>query len=86
MSSWSSTRTRFTGSPDATIALKTCLPGPDGFFRSKVFPGFWLDPEALYAEDLDRLIEILDQGLATPEHAAFAAHLAQGRTEGGGLK
>ena len=23
-------------------------PGPDGIFRSEVFPGLWLDPEALY--------------------------------------
>ena len=51
-------------------------PDRDGIYRSKVFPGLWLDPEALYAEDLDRLIEVLEQGLATPEHAAFAAKLA----------
>jgi Uma2 family endonuclease len=51
-------------------------PGPDGIYRSKVFPGLWLDPEALYAQDLDRLIEVLNQGLATPEHAAFVAKLA----------
>jgi Putative restriction endonuclease len=31
------------------------------------------------AEDLDRLIEVLEQGLATPEHAAFAAKLAKAR-------
>jgi Uma2 family endonuclease len=52
-------------------------PGPDGIYRSEVFPGLWLDPEALYAEDLDRLIEVLNQGLATPEHAAFAAELVR---------
>jgi len=52
-------------------------PGPDGIYRSKVFPGLWLDPEALYAEDLDRLIQVLEQGLATPEHAAFVARLAK---------
>ena len=51
-------------------------PGPDGIYRSRVFPGLWLDPEALFAEDLDRLIEVLEQGLATPEHAAFVAKLA----------
>ena len=33
-------------------------------------------PQALFAEDLDRLIEVLEQGLATPEHAAFVAKLA----------
>jgi len=52
-------------------------PGPDGIYRSKVFPGLWLDPEALYSEDLDRLIQVLEQGLATPEHAAFVARLAK---------
>ncbi len=51
-------------------------PGPDGIYRSKVFPGLWLDPKALYAEDLDRLTDVLEQGLATPEHAAFVAKLA----------
>jgi hypothetical protein len=50
-------------------------PGPDGIYRSEVFPGLWLDAKALYAEDLPRLMEILDQGLATPEHAAFVAKL-----------
>jgi hypothetical protein len=49
---------------------------PDGIYRSKVFPGLWLDPTALYAQDLDRLIQVLEQGLATPEHAAFVARLA----------
>ncbi len=50
-------------------------PGPDGVYRSEVFPGLWLDPAALYSEDLARLIEVLDQGLATPEHAAFLTRL-----------
>jgi len=53
------------------------LPGPDGIYRSQVFPGLWLDAKALYAEDLDRLVEVLEQGLATPEHADFAARLAR---------
>jgi hypothetical protein len=55
-------------------------PGPDGIYRSTVFPGLWLDPEALYAGDLDRLVRVLEQGLATPEHAAFAARLAAARS------
>jgi len=50
-------------------------PGPDGIFRSQVFPGLWLDASALYAGDLDGLIAALDRGLATPEHAAFATRL-----------
>lgn len=54
-------------------------PGADGIYRSEVFPGLWLDPDALLNEDLDRLSEILEQGLATPEHAAFVAKLAAAR-------
>jgi Uma2 family endonuclease len=50
-------------------------PGPDGVFRSEVFPGLWLDPDALFSEDIDRLIATLERGLATPEHAAFVAML-----------
>lgn len=52
-------------------------PGPDGIFRSEVFPGLWLDPKALFDDDLDRLIAVVDQGIATPEHAAFVARLAE---------
>lgn len=56
-------------------------PGPDGLFRSAVFPGLWLDPAALPAGDARRLREVLDLGLATPEHAAFVAKLASARTQ-----
>jgi hypothetical protein len=61
-------------------------PGPDRIYRSKVFPGLWLDPEALYAGDLNRLIHVLEEGLATPEHADFVARLADAgnRTGKGG--
>jgi hypothetical protein len=56
--------------------FENLVPGPDGVLRSEVFPGLWLDPHALFAEDLDRLIAVLDQGLSTPQHAAFAAEMA----------
>jgi hypothetical protein len=48
----------------------------DGLFRSIVFPGLWLDPQALLTGDRQRLRSVLDVGCATPEHAAFAARLA----------
>jgi hypothetical protein len=51
--------------------------GPDGVHRPEIFPGLWLDSRALFAEDLDRLIAVLDPGLATAEHAAFTARLAE---------
>jgi hypothetical protein len=54
-------------------------PGTDGIYRSEVFPGLWLDPQALLAGDMRRLWAVLDLGCATPEHAAFVAQLAAAR-------
>jgi len=56
--------------------FKELAPGSDGVFRSEVFPGLWLDPDALLGRDRKRLLMILRQGLASPEHAAFVAKLA----------
>jgi len=50
--------------------------GTDGIFRSQCFPDLWLDTQALWALDLQRMNAILQQGLATPEHTEFAAQLA----------
>jgi len=52
-------------------------PNRDGLYRSEVFPGLWLDSRALFAKDRRTLIAALDRGLATPEHAAFVARLAE---------
>lgn len=54
--------------------------GADGVHRSEVFPGLWLDVPALLRGDGLRLMDVLRQGLATPEHAAFVAHLQARRT------
>jgi Uma2 family endonuclease len=51
-------------------------PDDKGIFRSACFPGLWLDTKALWAVDLQGMNAVLQQGLATPEHAAFVAHLA----------
>jgi Uma2 family endonuclease len=51
--------------------------GRNGIYRSSVFPGLWLDASALFGDDKQRLIEVLDLGLASPEHAAFMASLAR---------
>lgn len=50
-------------------------PGPDGIYRSEAFPGLWLDPAALTQSDSARILAVLRRGLASPEHAAFAAGL-----------
>ena len=47
----------------------------DGLLRSKVFPGLWLDAEALLAGNLARVLAVVQQGTASPEHAAFVARL-----------
>jgi Uma2 family endonuclease len=56
-------------------------PEADGVIRSEVFPGLWLDPAALVGLNGPRLLEVLRQGLATSEHAAFAAQLAARRPD-----
>ena len=64
-------------------SFEAIAPGVDGRYRSEVFPGLWLDPAALFAEDLDRLFAALDLGRATPEHAAFVDRLARAKAERG---
>jgi Uma2 family endonuclease len=49
----------------------------DGIFRSKLFGGLWLDPAALFARNLKRLREVVESGLASPEHAATVKRLAE---------
>jgi Uma2 family endonuclease len=51
----------------------------DGIYRSGVFPGLWLDPNALVKGDRRRIRALLDLGCATPEHAAFVGRLAASR-------
>ena len=50
-------------------------PGADGILRSACFPGLWLNVAALWKLDLRGIHEVLQQGLATPEHAEFATGL-----------
>jgi len=47
----------------------------NGLVRSEVFPGLWLDPAALVRGDLGTVLAIVQQGLASPEHATFVTHL-----------
>ena len=58
-------------------------PDPDGILRIKIFPGLWIDRDGLLARDYRRLMDALDRGLATPEHAAFVANLAEARPRHG---
>jgi hypothetical protein len=58
-------------------ARRTLRPTPQGVYRSRVFPGFWIDGPALFELDAQRVLDVLREGLATPEHAAFAEELAK---------
>jgi Uma2 family endonuclease len=55
---------------------KEYTPDAHGVIRSVVFPGLWIDSGALLARDGRQLMKTLQQGLETPEHAAFVAALA----------
>ncbi len=56
-------------------------PDENGLLHSEVFPGLWLQPTALWAGDLGALLAALQEGLASPEHAAFVTQLATRRQE-----
>jgi len=49
--------------------------GAYGICRSKVFPGLWLDVPALMKLDARTLITTVQEGIASPEHAAFVRRL-----------
>jgi Uma2 family endonuclease len=50
--------------------------GAEGIYRSKVFPGLWIDPAAAVKSDRRRLISVLRKGLRSPEHRSFVKRLA----------
>ncbi|MEX2141555.1 MAG: Uma2 family endonuclease [Pirellulales bacterium] len=54
-------------------------PGDDGLFRSKLFPGLWLDRQALLEKRHVRVVECVQLGLQSQEHAAFVERLAAAR-------
>jgi Uma2 family endonuclease len=51
----------------------------EGVFRSRVFPGLWLDPAPLSAGDLQSLAATVQRGIATPEHTEFVDRLASSK-------
>jgi Uma2 family endonuclease len=46
-----------------------------GIVKSETFPGLWLDRPAMLRRDLAAVLRVLQQGLASPEHAGFVASL-----------
>ncbi len=50
-------------------------PDGDGVLRSKIFPGLWLDAAALIRGEMPRVMNVVHQGIASAEHAAFVERL-----------
>lgn len=46
-----------------------------GIFRSEVFPGLWLDQQAMLGGDLVQVRKTVEQGVTIPEHAEFVQQL-----------
>lgn len=63
-------------------ANQELTPDADGVYRIRVMPGLWIHGGALLARDFQRMMATLEQGLATPEHAAFVQRLATARAGG----
>ncbi|NJO40544.1 MAG: Uma2 family endonuclease [Cyanobacteria bacterium CRU_2_1] len=49
----------------------------DGVIRSRMFPGLWLAVDDLLAGNMVQVLAVLQQGLASPEHAAFVQQLSK---------
>ena len=54
-------------------------PDADGLWRSRVFPGLWLDGKALWAGNLGQVLDRLQDGLRSVQHEQFVAELAARR-------
>lgn len=52
---------------------------PDGIFRSKVFPGFWLNNDGLLNRDFKAVMSTLTDGLNSDGYSKFAANVLAGQ-------
>ena len=61
--------------------FRELAPDAEGLLKSRVFPGLWLDPAGVFERSKKRLRAMLEQGLASPEHAAFVNKLEAKRAD-----
>jgi Uma2 family endonuclease len=54
-------------------------PDGAGIYRSKAFPGLWIEGQALLNRDSARNMAVLQEGLASPAHASFVRRLERAR-------
>ena len=62
---------------------QTVSPDVSGIYHSEVFPGLWLDADALLGGDLRRVLEVVQRGVATAEHRTFVEKLAKAQRAAG---
>jgi Uma2 family endonuclease len=55
------------------------MPAADGLYKSRIFPGLWLDSAGLIGGDLARALAALRTGIDSPEHAKFVESLRSRR-------
>jgi Uma2 family endonuclease len=53
------------------------LPDADGVLKSRVFPGLWLLAPDFLAENMSKVMAVLQSGLNSPEYAAFVQQLVE---------
>jgi Uma2 family endonuclease len=51
-------------------------PNADNIICSQIFPGLWLDKTVLLGGDLGKVLTVVQQGLASPEHENFISRLS----------
>jgi hypothetical protein len=51
-------------------------PNEQGVFKSSAFPGLWIHGEALLSLNYKLLMQTVDEGLSSPDHALFVEHLS----------
>ena len=54
-------------------------PDSAGVYRSRILPGLWIDETAFWSEDSATLLQTLERGLTSQEHADFVTRLEQAR-------
>ena len=51
-------------------------PDAAGIWRSRVFPGLWLDGRALLSGNMQQVLAVLHQGIDSADHKQFVTELA----------
>ena len=62
-------------------AYQMISPGADGIWRSRIFPGLWLDGKALLARETALMLAKVQEGIQSPEHQVFVERLTRAKQQ-----